>query len=170
MSQVDEQRNPRTRATVNQMLDRHLEMLGVEETTLDSYESFVRNHIRPLIGDVAVGRINGEILDSFYRQLARCRTHCNRKRHTEHRTTEPHDCDERCKAHVCRPLLDGVAPEDPGDPERGGQAGGAMGVDRAQPLRARRADRSAAFRAASRRRQSRRPSSPPRRGAISTGA
>jgi integrase len=104
MSQVDEQRNPRTRATVNQLLDRHLEMLGVEETTLDSYESFARNHIRPLIGDVAVGRINGEILDSFYRQLARCRTHCNRKRHTEHRATEPHDCDERCKPHVCRPL------------------------------------------------------------------
>jgi hypothetical protein len=47
MSQVDEQRNPRTRATVNQLLDRHLEMLGVEETTLDSYESFARNHIRP---------------------------------------------------------------------------------------------------------------------------
>jgi len=37
LSQVDQQRNPRTRATVNQMLDRHLEMLGVEETTLDSY-------------------------------------------------------------------------------------------------------------------------------------
>ena len=76
MSQVDEQRNPRARVTVNQLLDRHLEMLGVEETTLDSYESFARNHIRPLIGDVAVGRINGGILDSFYRQLARCRTHC----------------------------------------------------------------------------------------------
>jgi hypothetical protein len=36
LSQVDQQRNPRSRATVNQMLDRHLEMLGVEETTLDS--------------------------------------------------------------------------------------------------------------------------------------
>jgi hypothetical protein len=67
MSQVDEQRNPRTRATVNQMLDRHLEMLDVEETTLDSYESFVRNHIRPLIADVPLGRINGETLDSFRR-------------------------------------------------------------------------------------------------------
>jgi hypothetical protein len=69
LSQVDEQRSPRTRATVNQMLDRHLEMLSVEETTLDSHESFARNHIRPLIGHVQVGRINGEILDSFYREL-----------------------------------------------------------------------------------------------------
>ena len=48
-------------------------MLTVEETTRDSYESFVRNHIRPLIGHVPVGRSNGETLDSFYRELARCR-------------------------------------------------------------------------------------------------
>jgi hypothetical protein len=27
------------------MLDQHLEMLAVEETTLDSYESFMRNHV-----------------------------------------------------------------------------------------------------------------------------
>ena len=89
LSQVDEQRNPRTRATVNQLLDRHLEMLGVEETTLDSYESFVRNHIRPLIGDVPVGRINGEILDSFYR-AARPLPHAL-QRSAVHRA--PHDGD-----------------------------------------------------------------------------
>jgi hypothetical protein len=79
LTQVDERRNPRTRATVNQMLDRHLEMLNVEATTLDSYEGFVRNHIRPLIGHVQVGWIDGEILDSFYRQLRTCRAHCRGK-------------------------------------------------------------------------------------------
>jgi hypothetical protein len=36
-------------------------MLNVEATTLDSYEVFVRNHIRPLIGHVQVGRIDGHI-------------------------------------------------------------------------------------------------------------
>jgi len=107
LSQVDEQRNPRTRATVNQMLDRHLEMLSVEETTLDSYESFVRNHVRPLIGHVQLGKINGEILDSFYRELARCRTHCNGRPFVEHRSTDEHECDRRCRAHVCRPLAAG---------------------------------------------------------------
>ena len=107
LSKVDEQRNPRTRATVNQMLDRHLEMLAVEETTLDSYESFVRNHIRPLIGAVPLGRINGEILDSFYRELARCRAHCKGRPFVQHRSEETHDCDERCKPHVCRPLAAG---------------------------------------------------------------
>jgi integrase len=107
LSQVDEQRSPRTRATVNQMLDRHLEMLSVEETTLDSYESFVRNHIRPLIGHVQIGRINGEILDSFYRELVRCRSHCDGRPFVEHRTAEEHECDGRCREHVCRPLAAG---------------------------------------------------------------
>src|SRR6188508_1214088 len=50
LAQVDESRNPRTRATVNQLLDRHLELLNVEPTTLDSYDTFIRNHIRPLVG------------------------------------------------------------------------------------------------------------------------
>jgi len=44
----------------------------------------VRNHIRPLIGSVPLGRINGEVLDSFYRTLARCRTHCNGKPFIQH--------------------------------------------------------------------------------------
>jgi len=107
LAQVDERRNPRTRATVNQMLDRHLEMLNVEETTLDSYEVFDRNHIRPLIGHVQVGRIDGEILDSFYRELRTCRAHCRGKAFIEHRTDREHKCDERCKPHVCRPLAAG---------------------------------------------------------------
>ena len=64
----------------------------------------MRNHIRPLIGSVPLGRINGEVLDSFYRTLARCRTHCNGKPFLQHRTVDAHDCDQRCKPHVCRPL------------------------------------------------------------------
>jgi integrase len=107
LAQVDEQRSPKTRATVNQMLDRHLEMLNVEPTTLDSYEGFVRNHIRPLIGHVQVGRIDGEILDSFYRELRRCREHCSGKPFVQHRVDGAHECDARCKAHVCRPLAAG---------------------------------------------------------------
>src|SRR5213078_2305134 len=38
LSQVDEQRNPRTRATVNQLIDRYFEMLHVEPTTRSTYE------------------------------------------------------------------------------------------------------------------------------------
>src|SRR5262249_49499449 len=60
---------PTHRATVNQLMDRHLEMLSVEATTLDSYETFIRNHIRPLLGDLQLSRIDGQTLDSFYKQL-----------------------------------------------------------------------------------------------------
>ena len=104
LAQVDERRNPRTRATVNQLLDRHLELLNVEPTTLDSYETFIRNHISPLIGKVQVGQIDGEVLDSFYKQLRTCRAHCRGRKFIEHRITEVHDCDARCKPHKCRPL------------------------------------------------------------------
>src|SRR5258707_742002 len=41
LSQVDEQRSPRTRATVNQLMDRYLEVLDVEETTRRSYIGYI---------------------------------------------------------------------------------------------------------------------------------
>jgi len=47
LGQVDERRAPRTNATVNQLLDRYLEMLDVEPTTWDRYEGCVQIHIRP---------------------------------------------------------------------------------------------------------------------------
>jgi hypothetical protein len=38
VNQVDEQRNPRTRARVNQLMERYLELLDVEEPTRERYE------------------------------------------------------------------------------------------------------------------------------------
>jgi hypothetical protein len=92
LRQVDEQRSPRTRATVNELLDSHLAML--DESKLDSYETFVRNHIRPLLGELQLARIDGKVLDSFYRQPARlpgtlrgtgCRRPPDRRRSRLHR-------------------------------------------------------------------------------------
>jgi hypothetical protein len=45
-----QQRNPRTTATVNQLLDRYLELLDVDRATRTSYEGYIRSHIRPLLG------------------------------------------------------------------------------------------------------------------------
>jgi len=104
LNQVDERRSPRTRATVNQLMTRYLEVLDVEETTRATYEGYVRNHVRPLLGELAVGRLDGEVLDSFYRQLRTCRAHCRGRKFIEHRTERPHACDERCRQHTCRPL------------------------------------------------------------------
>ncbi|MFL6075562.1 MAG: hypothetical protein ACJ73S_19415 [Mycobacteriales bacterium] len=104
LGQVDERRNPRTRATVNQLLDRYLELIDIEDTTRSTYEGYVRNHIRPLLGELSLAKLNGEVLDSFYAQLRTCRAHCRGRKFLEHRTDRPHDCDQRCGQHRCRPL------------------------------------------------------------------
>jgi integrase len=124
-SQVDERRNPRTRATVGQLLDRWLEVLDVDQLTRRGYESKIGKHIRPLLGAVALTRLDVEVLDSFYAELRRCRDHCDRRPHIQHRTNREHRCDEHvgtpcrpanpigcracaraCKPHVCRGLSD----------------------------------------------------------------
>jgi integrase len=77
LNQVDERRNPRTKATVNQLMDRYLELLDVEPTTRKSYEDAIRIHIRPLLGTLSIGKLNGETLDAFHTILRRCRAHCD---------------------------------------------------------------------------------------------
>jgi integrase len=76
LAQVDEKRNPRTRATMNQLLDRYLEVLDVEASTKRSYVGYVNNHIRPMLGTTSVADVDAEALESFYAVLRRCRQHC----------------------------------------------------------------------------------------------
>ncbi len=45
-NQVGERRNPRTNATVDQLLDRHFELAELEVNTLANYRSLADNHIR----------------------------------------------------------------------------------------------------------------------------
>jgi integrase len=105
LSQVDERRNPRTRATVDKLLDRYLEVVELEETTRRTYEGYIERHIRPAFGHLPLGRVDGEVLDSFYAQLRRCRLRCNRRQGLiDHRTPHEHACDERCRPHQCSPL------------------------------------------------------------------
>jgi len=104
LAEVREKRHPRTNATLNQLLDRHLEMIEAERTTLTTYRGYVDKHIRPLIGSEKIGAIDADILDSFYAELRRCRDHCRRRRAFDHRTERPHDCDDRCRRHSCKPL------------------------------------------------------------------
>src|SRR3954467_60973 len=47
LAEVDERRNPRTKATIDQLLDRYLDVLKIEDTTRAGYESIARNYIRP---------------------------------------------------------------------------------------------------------------------------
>ncbi|MEU7528528.1 tyrosine-type recombinase/integrase [Saccharothrix sp. NPDC042600] len=106
LAQVDERRSPRTKATVNQLLDRHFDELDVEEQTKNDYRSLAAKHIRPLIGSKPLAKVTGELQDSFYRELRRCRDHCDGKRFKKCRTTRPHECDHRCREHTCSGLSD----------------------------------------------------------------
>jgi integrase len=106
LNQVDEeQRNPRTSASVDQLLDRYLETLDVGRNTRRAYTGYMRKHVRPFVGHLKAGALDVDALDSLYAELRRCRTHCDgRGRGTDHRTPRPHDCDDRCRSHACRPL------------------------------------------------------------------
>jgi integrase len=107
LAQVDERRNPRTRATVNQLLDRYLTVLKVEPTTQGTYEGYIRNYLRPVLGPLPLAKLEAETVESFYAQLQRCRSRCDGKRRMEHRTADEHTCDARCRRRLCNPLSAG---------------------------------------------------------------
>lgn len=103
-AELEERRNPRTSATVNQLLDRYLEMHSGGASTVSGYRGYVDKHVRPFIGTVKVGALEPEVLDSLYSELRRCRDHCSGRHQVQHRTPAEHECDERCGPHRCVPL------------------------------------------------------------------
>jgi hypothetical protein len=106
LSQVDERRNPRTKATVNQLLDRYLDVVDLEESTRKAYVGYLERNVRAVLGSLPLSKLDGEVLDAFYAELRCCRIRCDkqRRRELDHRTKAQHECDDRCKPHVCRPL------------------------------------------------------------------
>jgi len=66
LNQVDERRQPRTGATVNERLDRWLEVLDVERKTRAGYVSKIEKHIMPTLGKVPVGRVEVESVERLY--------------------------------------------------------------------------------------------------------
>ncbi|WP_224401813.1 tyrosine-type recombinase/integrase [Pseudonocardia sp. ICBG1034] len=102
---VDEQRTPRTSATLDQLLDRYLETLDVGATTHRAYTRYLELHVRPFLGRTKAGAVGAEALDSLYAELRRCRDHCSGSvTRVDHRTPRDHECDDRCRPHRCRPL------------------------------------------------------------------
>jgi integrase len=94
LSQLDERRNPRTKATVNQLLDRYLEVVDLDESTRRTYIGYLDRHVRPVLGNLLLGKVDGEMLDTLYGQLRRCRARCNgRNRAIVHRTKTEYECD-----------------------------------------------------------------------------
>jgi len=107
VNQVNEKRHPRTAATVAQLLDRYLGQLRAARKTLHTYRGYVDKHVLPFLGSQKVGQVDVDILDSLYAELLRCREHCDATQgRVDHRTHRPHDCDDRCTPHECRPLAE----------------------------------------------------------------
>lgn len=104
INEVEERRNPRTKATVDQLLERYLDQFDGATSTLTLYRGYVRNHISPFLGKIKVGALDADTLDAFYAELRRCRNHCAGRPFIQHRTTVQHACDDRCAPHRCRPL------------------------------------------------------------------
>jgi integrase len=104
VQQVEERRNPRTSATLDQLLTRYLDQFDGAPGTLALYRRHVRNHISPVLGHVKVGALDADMLDSFYAELRRCRRRCTSKRLIDHRVDGDHACDERCRPHRCKPM------------------------------------------------------------------
>ncbi|GAY11639.1 mobile element protein [Pseudonocardia sp. N23] len=100
-----EKRNPRTSATVDQLLARYLDQFDGAPNTLTKHRGYMRNHVSPLIGKAKAGALDAEVLDSFYAELRRCRQHCSGKAGAQHWTRQEHECDQRCtRPPACKPL------------------------------------------------------------------
>jgi integrase/DNA-binding transcriptional regulator YhcF (GntR family) len=102
--QVDEKLQPKTDATVTQLVSKYLDQHEGERSTLRTYRGYVDKHVEPLLGHLKVGQLDAEVLDSFYAELRRCRDHCSPSRRMDHWFDGEHECDMRCKKHVCQPL------------------------------------------------------------------
>ncbi|MEU4776610.1 tyrosine-type recombinase/integrase [Micromonospora sp. NPDC023633] len=104
LNEVDEKRSPRTRATLNQLLDKWLDVADIEPTTRMGYENKLNKHVRPVLGKLALTRLDAETLESFYASLRRCRDWCGGKAYVKHRMEGEHTCTAKCRPHVCKPL------------------------------------------------------------------
>jgi len=111
LNSVDEQRNPRTKATLGAAVESWLRTHEAEETTLDGYRGYVRRTILPRLGDVPIAKITPQVLEEFYADLRRCRHLCaNGEPAVDHRTTVQHEC--RTVRHRRRPGRPGPEPHD----------------------------------------------------------
>ena len=83
--EVYERRHPRTNATVEQLIERHLADAKLGFKTRKNYRSQADKHILKCIGSQKVRAIDAEITDSFYAELRRCRDHCDGRPQIHHR-------------------------------------------------------------------------------------
>ncbi|GAA3537188.1 hypothetical protein GCM10022222_21120 [Amycolatopsis ultiminotia] len=93
--EADSLKVARTKATFGALLDQWLPQAEIDATTRMNYEWMIRDHIRPVLGDVPLVlllRDASSRLEAFYADLRRCRKRCDGKPFIEHRVDGPHQC------------------------------------------------------------------------------
>jgi integrase len=75
-------REPRTKATFGELLDRMLEVADLDFTTRGMYQGYIERTIRPVLGGMQVRELEQrpDLLDSLYAALRRCRRLCGGRR------------------------------------------------------------------------------------------
>ena len=130
LTEVDEQRNVQTKATLGAAIDAWLAVHEVEQDTRKGYETHARLYVKPAVGGVPLGKINAQMLEQLYAELRRCRVRCNGRVPIDHRADGPHECHvvrhkrlpgrqradghhdcakagcvaAECPPHICKPL------------------------------------------------------------------
>ncbi|AXK33485.1 GntR family transcriptional regulator [Streptomyces armeniacus] len=100
LSQVDEQRHPKSKITVGQAIDQWLAVARLEEVTRERYECAIRLYIKPALGDTAAAKLHPQTVELLYARLGRCRDQC------EGRLNGRTDPDTGTR-HMCAPLSNG---------------------------------------------------------------
>jgi hypothetical protein len=108
LSDADELKVARTKATVGALLERWMQQHEIDPTTRMTYESQIRMYILPAVGDVPLVlfvRDASQRLETLYSRLRKCRALCNGRPFVEQHVEEGrHDCTVAgCKRHVCKP-------------------------------------------------------------------
>lgn len=108
LAEADALKTARTKASFGFLLDRWFPQHEVGPSTRATYESLLRNHIRPALGTVSLTKLQrsaAEILEGFYGDLRRCSRRCDGRPRVDHRAECPHSCEARgCRPHRCEPL------------------------------------------------------------------
>jgi integrase len=108
LAEADAMKTARTKASFGHLLDLWFSQHEVGVSARATYDSLIRNHIRPALGAVPLTKLQrgaAEILERFYGDLRRCSQRCDGRPHVEHLVPGIHDCIVRgCRAHQCRPL------------------------------------------------------------------
>jgi integrase len=103
--QVEQGRQPRTNATLGQLVDVHLSNVDMERRAKQTLQGYARKHIHAQpIGERTINEVDAQVLETFYAELRRCRDHCDGRPTVRHYTPAAHRCTRRCTRHVCRPL------------------------------------------------------------------